>query len=177
MFTEIATATPAGDVMQLRLDGTRAVTPLVQTPFSERNGEMSPDGRWLAYDSDESDRFEVYVRPFLDVKRALIGFHHRRHPAAVGAQRSRAFLPDTEWARDARRVRDEPTWAATAPTSCLRAAHRPSSPLRPPIRCLARRPTVPDVQKDRGTTIRREPATIVVVLNWTEELKRLFPTR
>jgi Tol biopolymer transport system component len=30
------------------------VRPLVQTPAAERNGEVSPDGRWLAYESDES---------------------------------------------------------------------------------------------------------------------------
>jgi serine/threonine-protein kinase len=71
VFTEIATAAPAGDVLQLRLDGTRAVTPLVQTPFNERNGEVSPDGRWLAYDANDSGRFEVYVRPFPDVTKGV----------------------------------------------------------------------------------------------------------
>ena len=71
VFTEIATATAAGDVLQLRLDGTHAVTPLVQTPFSERNGEVSPDGRWLAYEANDSGRFEIYVRPFPDVTRGL----------------------------------------------------------------------------------------------------------
>ena len=71
VFTEIAPATAAGDVMQLRLDGRHAVTPLVQTPFSERNGEVSPDGRWLAYDANDSDRFEIYVRPFPDVTKGV----------------------------------------------------------------------------------------------------------
>jgi len=42
----------------------RRVTPLLHTPFNERNGEVAPDGRWLAYESDESGRDEVYVRPF-----------------------------------------------------------------------------------------------------------------
>jgi serine/threonine-protein kinase len=64
VFTEITTPTGAEDVLQLRLDSTHAVTPLVQTPFSERNGEVSPDGRWLAYEADNSGRFEIYVRPF-----------------------------------------------------------------------------------------------------------------
>jgi serine/threonine-protein kinase len=32
--------------------------------FTEYNGEISPDGRWIAYDSNESGRYEVYVRPF-----------------------------------------------------------------------------------------------------------------
>ena len=35
--------------------------PLLQGPFEERNPRFSPDGRWLAYSSDESGRFEVYV--------------------------------------------------------------------------------------------------------------------
>lgn len=39
-------------------------TPLLQTPFSEQTGRLSPDRRWLAYVSDESGRPEVYVRPF-----------------------------------------------------------------------------------------------------------------
>jgi serine/threonine-protein kinase len=50
--------------------GPSAVTneprPLVQTPFEETNPEISPDGRWLAYQSNNSGRFEVYVRPFPD---------------------------------------------------------------------------------------------------------------
>ncbi|MBI4469562.1 MAG: serine/threonine-protein kinase [Acidobacteria bacterium] len=38
--------------------------PFVQTEFVERFGQFSPDGRWIAYDSNESGRFEVYVAPF-----------------------------------------------------------------------------------------------------------------
>src|SRR6185503_11112718 len=69
VFWEIgaAAAPVAGDVLQLELGGTHAVTPLVQTPFNERNGEVSPDGRWLAYDANNSGRFNIYVRPFPDV--------------------------------------------------------------------------------------------------------------
>jgi serine/threonine-protein kinase len=47
--------------------GDRAVTPLLATSFNERNAEVSPDGRWLAYESDESGQLEIYVRPFPDV--------------------------------------------------------------------------------------------------------------
>ena len=42
--------------------------PLVATEFSERNGELSPDGRWLAYDSNSSGQSEIYVRPFPNVE-------------------------------------------------------------------------------------------------------------
>jgi serine/threonine-protein kinase len=54
------------DVMQLSLDGSRRVTPLLQSPFLERNGVISPDGRWIAYESDSSGQMQVYVRPFPD---------------------------------------------------------------------------------------------------------------
>ena len=38
--------------------------PFLSTPFSELNGMFSPDGKWVAYESNESGRNEVYVRPF-----------------------------------------------------------------------------------------------------------------
>jgi serine/threonine-protein kinase len=41
--------------------------PLIVTPAVELGPRFSPDGRWLAYFSDESGRNEVYVRPFPDV--------------------------------------------------------------------------------------------------------------
>ena len=42
------------DFMLLPLDGTPAREPLLQTPFDERNAAISPDGRWMAYESNES---------------------------------------------------------------------------------------------------------------------------
>ena len=38
--------------------------PFLRTPFNERDGRLSPDGRWIAYRSDESGRYELYVQPF-----------------------------------------------------------------------------------------------------------------
>jgi Tol biopolymer transport system component len=38
--------------------------PVVQTEFEERHGQFSPDGKWIAYESTESGRSEVYVQPF-----------------------------------------------------------------------------------------------------------------
>jgi len=49
----------------LALDGKSEPQPLIQkTPFVQTNAEISPNGRWLAYQSNESGRDEVYVRPF-----------------------------------------------------------------------------------------------------------------
>jgi len=41
--------------------------PLIQTPFNETNPDISPDGRWVAYQSNESGSNQVYVRPFPQV--------------------------------------------------------------------------------------------------------------
>jgi serine/threonine-protein kinase len=40
--------------------------PFLHTPAVERDGAVSPDGRWIAYDSDDTGTMEVYVRPFPD---------------------------------------------------------------------------------------------------------------
>ena len=37
---------------------------VVNTPFEERNGQFSSDGRWVAYETNESGRFEIVVQPF-----------------------------------------------------------------------------------------------------------------
>jgi serine/threonine-protein kinase len=52
------------DLFLLPLDGAASPQELIRTPFNEYNADLSPDGKWIAYQSDESGRFEVYVRPF-----------------------------------------------------------------------------------------------------------------
>ncbi len=49
------------DIWLIRLRGDGAPRKLVATPFADVQGTMSPDGRWLAYASDESGMLEVYV--------------------------------------------------------------------------------------------------------------------
>ena len=53
------------DIWMVAADGSQT-TPLVQTPFSEMQGQVSPDGRWVAYTSMETGRPEVYIRSFSD---------------------------------------------------------------------------------------------------------------
>ena len=48
----------------LPLTETKTLRPFLQTKAYQGDGRFSPDGRWVAYDSDESGRNEVYVRPF-----------------------------------------------------------------------------------------------------------------
>ncbi len=46
------------------LDGSESARAFLSTPFTEENARFSPDGKWVAYQSDESGSDEVYVRPF-----------------------------------------------------------------------------------------------------------------
>ena len=54
------------DIGVLTMEGDRQPELLAETVFDESNPILSPDGRWLAYSSDESGRSEVYVRSFLE---------------------------------------------------------------------------------------------------------------
>ncbi len=64
VFDDIFSVGAAADIWLLPLEGDRTPRPILATEFSERLPSISPDGRWMAYTSDESGRTEVYVRPF-----------------------------------------------------------------------------------------------------------------
>ena len=53
-----------------RMDGDRKPWVFLKTSFDERWGEFSPDGRWVAYMSNESGRMEIYIRPFVEASNA-----------------------------------------------------------------------------------------------------------
>ena len=52
------------DLWLLPLEGERKPVPYLCTPFNESTAAISPDGRWLAYDSDETGTPEIYVQSF-----------------------------------------------------------------------------------------------------------------
>ena len=70
------------DFLMVDLANPTRVQTILQTPFDERNAEISPDGRWMAYDSNESGQLQVYVRPFPNVTAAqyLISSEGGRSP-------------------------------------------------------------------------------------------------
>ena len=177
IFTELTPDT-GEDVMQLRLDGTKTITPLIQTPFAERNGIVSADGRWLAYETNDSGRFEIFVRPFPNVGAG------RWQISSTGGTRPL-------WSRDARellwvdptgavmRVGLSPgsSWAATTPMEVVKEGYATLS--ANPGRTYD---ISPDGQrllviKASATTAPSSQHGIVVVLNWAEELKQLSPTK
>jgi serine/threonine-protein kinase len=81
-------ASPAtrDDLVMLSLEGDSVVWRL-EGPFYERNAALSPNGRWMAYASDESGQYEIYVRPFPDV-----------HQDQVRVSNNTGF--DPVWSRD-----------------------------------------------------------------------------
>lgn len=52
------------DCRLLPMEGERMPTPLLNSRFNEYLGQLSPDGRWISYASDESGRYEIYVQAF-----------------------------------------------------------------------------------------------------------------
>ena len=179
IFTEVVPKT-ADDVMQVELDGTHRVTPLVQSPFAERNGIVSPDGRWLAYEANDSGRFEIYVRPYPDVNSG-----HWQVSTAGGTR--------PLWARSGQElfyasptgalmrvgVEHASSWAATAPTMLIKEGYF-TIPGAFPGRTYD---VSPDGQRflmfknGGGSDQTAAPPQLIVVQHWTEELKRLVPTR
>jgi Tol biopolymer transport system component len=163
--------------MQLDLNGTLRVSALVQSEFTERNGIVSPDGQWLAYESNEnSSRFEIFVRAFPDVNRG------RKQVSTAGGTRPL-------WARSGREliyvspsgalmaagVARGPTWAATTPALVVKEGYMvaPGNPAR-----------TYDISPDgrrflmiKGRSATVAPAGLIVVQHWIEELKRLVPTK
>ncbi len=177
VFTETTPAT-GPDVMQLRLNGTHTVTPLVQTPFSERNGEVSPDGRWLAYEANDSGRFNIHVRPFPDVSSGYWQVSTDGGTRPLWARNSQElFYLSATGALMRVGVALGPTWTATAPTKLFEGRYGASANQIGRTYDIA-----PDGKrflmiKPGGSADQTAvPTSLVVVQNWREELKRLVPT-
>jgi Tol biopolymer transport system component len=63
VFTEMSPKT-GQDIWVLSLSDGKKAQPFLRTRSAEWGGTFSPDGRWLAYTSDESGPLQIYVRPF-----------------------------------------------------------------------------------------------------------------
>ena len=170
------------DLKLLSLDGTLRSEPLLKTPADEKNAELSPDGRWLAYESDESGQMEIYVRPFPNVadRRIPISSSGGRTPVWAASGRELFFvnatslfavevqLKPTFAARTVRKLFDSPTILFDAISGS--GTGRTYDVSRNGERFLMLKANGPTTDADR-------PGDMVVVQNWFEELKRLVPTK
>jgi serine/threonine-protein kinase len=64
VFTNTTATTASTDIWVAPLSGDGEPRPFLATPYQEEAGRISPNGRWLAYHSDESGQLEVYVQTF-----------------------------------------------------------------------------------------------------------------
>jgi len=169
--------TPSGYYLgMLSLDGERTSTLLLETKFGERNAALSPDGRWMAYQSNESGQFEVYVRPFPDVNGGRWQVSSSGGSWPLWNPNGREFFYAGSEGMMAVPIETEPTF--TQGPADLLFGLGPYLTGQP-----NRRIDIPP-EGDRflmlktggGSDETAETTSIIVVQNWFEELKRLVPT-
>jgi serine/threonine-protein kinase len=158
--------------------GTTEVESLVETQFAEFNGEVSPDGRYLTYQSNESGRAEVYVRPYPLVRngRWQVSTGGGTRPAWTRRGRELVYL-------------DIAARITAVPVETSGSTFRAGTPatLFPHVYAVPNVTRSFDVSADgqrflmikesAGGTEVATPPGLVVVQNWTEELKRLMPMK
>ena len=164
------------DIGMLALDGDRSATLLVEGEFDERNASLSPDGRWIAYESNESGVFEVYVRPFpdIDAGRWQVSSGSGRWPVWNPAGKELFFRTSDHLM--ALEYEDEPAFTQGTVTQLFEVT--------PYNLQNARRIAVsPDgeqfllIKNVTGQTNTEDapPPQITVVLNWFEQLRERVP--
>lgn len=136
--------------------------PVVQNNFNNRDGQFSPDGRWIAYISDESGREEVYVQAFP-------GPGGKWQISLNGGSRP-------VWRRDGKELFfATPERGLMAVEIESASAAFQSGPPRTLLRLPGRGWYTASANGKRflaAAALEREPAALNVVLNWTEDLRQ-----
>jgi serine/threonine-protein kinase len=170
--------TSGDDILEVELTGTHKVTPLVQSRFAERNGVISPDGRWLAYEANDSGQFEIWVRPYPEVNSG------RWQVSTGGGTRSlwgpggqELFYMSPTGAIMRVGVERSTSWAATTPATIVKAGIATGLAASPgriyDISPDGQRFLVLKQASDPNTP----PPQLIVVQHFDEELKRLVPAK
>ncbi len=168
----------SSDISLLSLADTANPTPLFTSSFAEDRGQVSPDGRWLAYNSTESGRREVYVRPFPDVGTGKwqISTSGGGDPRWSPDGNTLYYQGDT--ALMAASIRTEPGFMSETPIALFDTSQFGGTgadfefDVAPDGESfIFGRSTLVAEGQDRDT----ERGRIVVVQNWLEELERLVP--
>jgi Tol biopolymer transport system component/predicted Ser/Thr protein kinase len=170
-FNEI-TPTTGIDVWVLRLSDRKA-QPFLQTPFNESSPWFSPDGRWLAYVSDESGRYEVYVQPYPGPGgKWQISTEGGTEP--VWNPNGRELFYRSGDKMMAVNIATQPSFNVGRPQMLFEGQYQPT-PVTFPNYDVS-----PDGQRflmlKRIEQAQAAPTQINVVLNWFEELKQKVPT-
>jgi dipeptidyl aminopeptidase/acylaminoacyl peptidase len=162
----------AGDILGIRPGLDSAPVPLVVTKFTELAPAFSRDGRWLAYSSNETGDFEIYVVPFPNTHAAKWAISTSGGMEPVWSHRgSELFYRDSSENLVAAEVRTKPTFSVVRTTALFPAGEFGASRYGPryavasdDTRFLMTRPLETSA-----------PDKLVVVENWFEELKTTAP--
>jgi serine/threonine-protein kinase len=168
VYNDTGSAT-GGDIWVLPSSGERTPRAVVVTPFGERAPRLSPDGRWLAYASDASGRFEVFLQQFPEPSgRTQISVAGGTEP--VWSRDGRELFFQNGDAMMAVEIQTSPALRVGAPRMLFEGRYAPSQ------NSVASY----DVSADGQRFLRIQPVhpdpsrrQIEVVLNWFEELRRL----
>jgi serine/threonine-protein kinase len=171
-----ATGSPQDDIQTLHLE-TGKVSEFLATPAREHMASFSPDGRWLAYTSNDSGRDEVYVRPFPRTEGAA-------RLVSIGGGSGPVWAPNgsTLYYRGASGdmmsvpVTLNPTFTSGRPRTLFRftGVYRMSGTATAyDIHPDGKRFIMVSEHKGAAATPRQQ---VNIVLNWFEELRRLAPT-
>jgi serine/threonine-protein kinase len=171
----VAKGSPQDDIQTFHL-GTGVMSEFLATPAREYMASFSPDGRWLAYTSNESGRDEVYVRPFPRTQTVarLVSIDGGSGPVWA-PNGSTLYYRGASGDMMAVPVTLEPTFTSGRPRTLFRFAG---------IYRMSGTATAYDIfpdgkrfimvsEPEEATATRRQQ--INVVLNWFEELRRLAP--
>lgn len=170
-----------GELWAMALHSERSFRPLFESPGQRRNAEISPDGRFIAYESASSGRFEIYVRPFPDVASGRWQISTEGGVQPLWSRDGRELFyrgPDTLFAV---RVDTEDGFRAGEQESLFVDSYYLGL-TRGVAQLTARAYDVsPDGQRFlmiKGPhAAPSEPMDVVLVQNWLEELERLVPPR
>jgi eukaryotic-like serine/threonine-protein kinase len=158
------------DLWALPLFGDGKAFPVLDTPFVETQGRFSPDGQWIAYASNDSGRFEVYVTPFPGPGRKW-----QVSSGGGGWPRWRRDGEELYYIAADRTLTAVQLKAAAGGLDVSPGQALFTAPLRPHVRLDAYSYDVtPDGQRFLLNTAGEEvPVTaLTLVLNWTTSLRR-----
>jgi serine/threonine-protein kinase len=163
-----------GDIDILTVTGERTREPLLATTFGESRAALSPDNRWLAYQSNESGRNEIYVRPFPDVKSGewRVSTQGGEEPKWSRDGRSLFFLGPSSLMEAPIESGETFTWGSPKAVFDRKGYVPADVPHSYDVSPDGQRFLMIKVGTPAGATAR-----IVVVENWSEDLKRLVPTK
>jgi Tol biopolymer transport system component len=162
----------ANDVWVLPVDDPSKWRPFVQTRFGEGAPSFSPDGRWIAYASEQSGRSEIYMRPFPGPgEEVTISTDGGSEP--MWARRTGELFYRRGDAMMVVDITTTPMLSVSKPRRLFERPYNRTNGFWPNY------DVSPDGQRllmVKGS-MPEAPKQINVVLNWTEELKRLVPIR